>query len=167
MAAVGALRVGVYVDESTVTILREASQLGLDVIQLHGSETPERVEALVARGLEVWKTVKPVRAEDLLASTRLYAAADLLLVEGRSDLDVWVAGPRSRWGEVAAAVDRLPPGTLLGVTGGLTPENVGQVVRRFRPTLVDVSTGVESERGRKDPLLVTEFISQARATGGS
>jgi phosphoribosylanthranilate isomerase len=165
-AAAGALRVGVYADESTATILREVGTLDLEVVQLHGREAPERVEVLVARGVEVWKTVRPSRAEDLLEAARRYAAADVLLVEGRSELSPWSAGPRFRWGEVAAAVDRLPAGTLLGVAGGLTPENVGQAVRRFRPMVVDVSAGVESAVGRKDPVRVAEFIRCARSTSG-
>lgn len=165
-AVVGALRVGVYADASAVTMLREAESLGLDVLQLHGEESPERVAALVARGFEVWKVVKPATAEDLLMAADRYAGADLLLVEGRSELGLGGVGARFRWGEVAAVVDRLPAGTLLGVAGGLTPENVGQAVRRFRPALVDVSSGVEAEVGRKDPDRVREFVRRARAAGG-
>jgi phosphoribosylanthranilate isomerase len=163
-AAAGALRVGVYADATLPTILREVEALGLDVVQLHGTEEPERVAALAARGVEVWKVVKPERAEDLLKAARRYRDADLLLVEGRSDHGPWAAGSRFRWGEVAAAVDRLPPATLLGVAGGLTPENVGQAVRRFRPALVDVSSGVEAEVGRKDVARVREFIRCARTS---
>jgi phosphoribosylanthranilate isomerase len=165
-AVVGAMRVGVYANASTVAILREAEALGLDVVQLHGDETPERVASLAARGVEVWKVVKPASAEELLAAAKRYRGADLLLVEGRSELGLGGVGARFRWGEVAAAVDRLPPGTLLGVAGGLTPGNVGQAVRRFRPTLVDVSSGVEAAVGRKDPELVREFIRRARASAG-
>jgi phosphoribosylanthranilate isomerase len=161
-AAVGALRVGVYADESTVTMLREADALGLDVIQLHGGEPPERVESLAKRGVEVWKTVRPERAEGLLEAARLYGGADLLLVEGRSELDSWGAGPRIRWGEVAAAVDRLPTATLIGISGGLTPDNVGFAVRRFRPAVVDVCAGVETSVGRKNPLLIAELVRRTR-----
>lgn len=165
-ASAGALRVGVYADASTSTMLREAEALGLDVVQLHGRETPERAESLARRGVEVWKAVKPSRAEDLLEAARRYAAADLLLVVGRSELDPATAGPRFRWGEVAAAADRLPVGTLLGVAGGLTPENVAQAVRRFRPVLVDVSAGVEGAVGRKDVARMREFVQCARGSSG-
>jgi phosphoribosylanthranilate isomerase len=164
-AASGALRVGVYADAALPTILREAEALGLDVVQLHGQEDPARTESLARHGVEVWKVVKPGRAEDLLTAARQYGGADLLLVEGRSDHGPWTVGDRFRWAEVAAAVDRLPPGTLLGVAGGLTPENVGQTVRRLRPALVDVSSGVESAVGRKDPARVREFIRAARRAG--
>lgn len=163
---VGALRVGVYVDAPMATILREADVLGLDVIQLHGTESPEQVNTLSARGYEVWKVVKPVRAEELLEAARRYRSADLLLVEGRSERDHGGVGARFPWGEVAAAVERLPVGTLLGVGGGLTPENVAAAVRRFHPTLVDVSSGVESEVCRKDRDRVRMFIAAARSALG-
>lgn len=164
-AAVGGRTVGVFVDASTATILREAELLGLDVIQLHGREGPERIEALTDHGYEVWKVVKPGSAEDLLTAARRYPSADLLLVEGRSDRGHGGVGARFPWGEVESAVDRLPPGTLLGVGGGLTPENVAGAVRRFRPALVDVSSGVERELCRKDGDRVRSFIRAARPAG--
>lgn len=162
VAAVGARRVGVYVDASTATILREAEHLGLDVVQLHGHEGPERVERLMAHGLEVWKVVKPERAEELLAAARRYGSADMLLIEGRSGRGHGGVGARFPWAEIAAAMDRVPHGTRLGVGGGLTPENVAGAVRRFRPWLVDVSSGVEREVGRKDPDRVRAFVRAAR-----
>jgi phosphoribosylanthranilate isomerase len=64
---------------------------------------------------------------------------------------------------VAAGVDRLPAGIRLGVAGGLTPENVTRAIRRFRPWLVDVSSGVEREVGRKDETRVRSFIAAVRA----
>lgn len=164
-AAAGARKVGVYVDASTATILREAEALGLDVIQLHGREGPELITALTSEGLEVWKVVKPERAEALLEQARRYRAADMLLVEGRSDRGHGGVGARFPWAEIAAGMDRVPPGTLLGVGGGLNPDNVASAVRRFRPTLVDVSSGVEEAPCRKDPERVRAFIAAARRAG--
>lgn len=161
-AAAGARKVGVYVNASVATILREAESLGLDVIQLHGQEDPEQLESLTGHGYEVWKVLKPLRAKDLLEGARRYRVADMLLVEGRSPRGHGGVGARFPWGEVEAAVDTLPAGTLLGVGGGLTPENVEAAVRRFRPTLVDVSSGVELEVGRKDRDRVRAFIESAR-----
>lgn len=162
-AAAGARKVGVYVDASTAAILREAEFLGLDVIQLHGREAPERMKALADHGYEVWKVVKPVRAEDLLRAARRYRGADMLLVEGGSAEGHGGVGARFPWEEVAVAVDRIPVGTLLGVGGGLTPENVAEAVQRFRPALVDVSSGVERETCRKDPERVRSFVAAARS----
>lgn len=166
-AAVGARRVGVYVDADPATILDEAARLGLDVIQLHGGEDPERVAWLRARGLEVWKVVKPAGPEDLLEAARRYADADLILVEGRSDRGHGGVGARFDWEGVGAARDRLPPGARLGVGGGLTPENVAEAIRRLHPALVDVSSGVEGAPGRKDPGRVRAFIAAARSAATS
>lgn len=166
-AAAGAKTVGVYVDASVSTILREAERLGLAVIQLHGEEPADRIGLLRERGLEVWKVVKPTGAADLLEGAARYADADLILLEGRSDRGHGGVGARFPWEEVAGALDRLPPGTTLGVGGGLTPANVAEAVRRFRPALVDVSSGVESEPCRKDPDRVRSFIAAARRAGTS
>ena len=162
-AAAGARRVGVYVDAPLATVLAEAERLELDVIQLHGSEPPERIEELAEGGLEVWKVVKPVSADDLVAAAERYRSAALILVEGASDRGHGGVGALFDWDAVAAAVERLPDGTVLGVGGGLTPENVAAAVRRFRPALVDVSSGVEVEPGRKDIRRVEAFIRAARA----
>ncbi len=162
-AAEGARRVGVYVDMATRIILAEAEDFGLDVVQLHGREPPEQVEALLARGLTVWKVVKPSTAEELLNGARRWGEADLLLVEGWSARGHGGVGARFNWAEVAAGMARLPAHVRVGVAGGLDPENVAAAVRRFRPALVDVSSGVESLVGRKDPALVRAFIAAARA----
>ncbi|MGK7311794.1 MAG: phosphoribosylanthranilate isomerase [Candidatus Longimicrobiales bacterium M2_2A_002] len=164
-AAAGARRVGVYVDATVATILRETESLGLDVVQLHGAEPADVIDALSVRGLEVWKVVKPVRAGELLEAADRYRAADLILAEGRSDQGHGGVGARLPWDEVAGAVADLPNGTRLGVGGGLTPGNVGAAVRRFRPVLVDVSSGVESEPCRKDPAVVRAFVAAAREAG--
>ena len=164
--AVGVRTVGVYVDAAVATILSEAGELGLDVVQLHGAEPPERITELAAEGLEVWKVVKPERGRDLLEAADRYAAADMILIEGRSDRDHGGVGARFPWAEVATAVARLP-GTRLGVGGGLDPANVASAVRLFRPALVDVSSGVERELCRKDPERVRAFIAAARGAGTS
>jgi phosphoribosylanthranilate isomerase len=161
-AAVGARRVGVYVDASTAAILREAESIGLDVIQLHGDEGPERLESLQRHGYEVWKVVKPLDAAELRVAADRYALADLILVEGRSDLGPGGVGARFPWAAVAAARDSLPEGTRLGVAGGLTPENVADAVRTLRPALVDVSSGVERSPCEKDPERVRAFVAAAR-----
>lgn len=167
-AAAGTRRVGVFADADRATILNEASSLGLDVVQLHGEESPEEVAALRAAGLEVWKVVKPESVEGLLDYAARYAAADLLLVEGVSARGVGGIGARFDDEAVAAARDLLPPGTRLGLAGGLTPNDVGAAIRRLRPELVDVSSGVEGRLGEKDAEKVRVFVDEAmRAAEGA
>ena len=153
---------GVYVDALLATMVSESERLELDVIQLHGREPPERVEALSGAGLEVWKVVKPASAAELLEAAARYRSAALILVEGSSDRGHGGVGASFDWDAVADATGRLPAGTVLGVGGGLTPENVAAAVRRFRPALVDVSSGVEAAPGRKDMDRVAAFIRAAR-----
>ena len=164
-AAAGARSVGVYVDASGVTILEEAEELGLDVIQLHGTEPADRIEDLRARGLEVWKVLKPATADELLREVETYAAADLLLIEGRSPRAHGGVGAKFPWAALEQVIGRLGGETRIGVGGGLDPDNVAEAVRRFRPALVDVSSGVEAELCVKDPERVRAFIDAAKRAG--
>ena len=166
-AAAGLRRVGVFADTDSTVLLEEAAALGLDVAQLHGDEDPGVVDALRAAGLEVWKVVKPADGPALLAAASRYAGADLLLVEGTSDRGAGGVGARFDWEAMAAVRDRLPAGTRLGAAGGLTPENVARAIRRLRPDLVDVSSGVEASPGVKDERRVRAFIAAAVAEGSA
>lgn len=165
--AEGLRRVGVFADTGRAAILEEAAALGLDVVQLHGGESAEEVVALKAEGLEVWKVVKPGDGAALLDAAARYRAADLLLVEGSSQAGLGGVGARFDWEVVAVTLGALPPGTRIGVAGGLSPENVTEAVRRFRPALVDVSSGVERSRGEKDPVRVGSFVTRARAAAAA
>lgn len=160
-AAAGASRVGVFADADRATMLEESRRLRLDAVQLHGGESPAVVRALRDAGLEVWKVVKPADVDALLHAAARYADADLLLVEGSSARGLGGVGARFDREAVAAARDRLPATMRLGLAGGLTPEDVGEAVRRFRPTLVDVSSGVEARVGEKDEERVRAFVARA------
>ena len=164
-AAAGARRVGVFADAAVAAVLAEAGSLGLDVVQLHGEEAPAEVESLRAAGLEVWKVVKPGDGAALAAAASRYAGADLLLLEGASGRGTGGVGARLDWGALAAARERLPAGTRVGVAGGLTPANVAEAVASLRPSLVDVSSGVESAPGEKDAARVRAFVAAALEAG--
>ncbi len=146
-------RVGLFVNEAPEQIVAVASRCGLDVIQLHGDEAPQ------ACHLPPYRVIKAVRVRDeqSLAGHEQFRVAALLL-------DAWVAesyggtGQSFNW-ELAAAVARQRPVIL---AGGLTPANVAAAVRQVRPYAVDVSSGVESAPGKKDPEKVAAFIRKAR-----
>lgn len=162
-AGAGLRRVGVFVDTAVEAVEAEAESLGLDVVQLHGTESASEVEALRRSGLEVWKVVKPGDAAGVLDAVSRYAAADLLLLEGASDAGAGGVGAGFDWRILEEALQSLTAGTRVGVAGGLTPANVAEAVRRLRPSLVDVSSGVEGAPGEKDEERVRAFVARARA----
>jgi len=145
--------VGLFVNEDPERIRQLADFCALDVIQLHGDESPE------ACAFPPRRVVKALRVKDAasLAGHREYGVSALLL-------DAWVAGAYGGTGEsfnwdLAAEVARRRPVIL---AGGLTPANVAEAVRQVRPYAVDVSSGVEAAPGRKDPAKVEAFIRNAK-----
>ena len=124
---------------------------GLGAAQLHGHETAEETQWVRAR---IPTVIKAFRAGESAIARFEDFGADFLLVDG----DNPGSGQVFDWrlAEGVADHDRLI------VCGGLRPENVAQAVANLRPAGVDVSTGVESAPGRKDPLLVRDFIVNAR-----
>jgi phosphoribosylanthranilate isomerase len=145
--------VGLFVNESSESIRQTADFCGLDVIQLHGDEGPSECNYSPRR------VVKALRVKEAasLDGHAAYSVSALLL-------DAWVAGAYGGTGErfnwaLAAAVARQRQVIL---AGGLRAENVADAVRTVRPYGVDVSSGVESSPGRKDPAKVEAFIRNAK-----
>ena len=150
-------RVGVFVD-SDDAFLDEAVRSGLTALQLHGSETPERVAALKRRhGLEVWKAV-PVRTRaDLAAAAQFRGAADRILYDAKPPAGVDIPGGlgmRFDWTLLDGFAHPLP----WALSAGLDAENVADAVAITRASLVDVSSGVESARGVKDVDKIAAFL---------
>lgn len=155
-------RVGVFVDPDDELVRRAAATLGLTAIQLHGSETPERVAALRAMtGLHVWKAV-PVRTAADIAGAAAYAgAADLLLFDAKppkgADLPGGL-GLRFDWRLLAGY--RAP--LRWGVSGGLYPANVREAISVTGTGLVDVSSGVEDAPGVKSAAKIEAFLKAVK-----
>jgi phosphoribosylanthranilate isomerase len=161
----GPRKVGIFVDGSAREIVAAAQTLRLDVVQLHGSEPPELLEHLRSSlpGVEIWKAVRVRNGESVQdASERYAASAAGLLLDGWSETAAGGAGVAFSWADVTAARARIPRELKLIVAGGLTPATVAQAIRALRPDCVDVSSGVESERGVKDARRIAAFIEAAR-----
>jgi phosphoribosylanthranilate isomerase len=159
-----ALGVGVFVDADEHDVLGFWSVVGFDVVQLHGSESPDACERLGNQGLTVWKAIRPRSREELVAGFDRYAgAADGILVEGFSPAAAGGTGTTFPH-EWLADVDRANGPDLI-LAGGLTPDNVRRAIEAVRPDVVDVSSGVESAPGVKSMSLVAEFIRSARGEG--
>jgi phosphoribosylanthranilate isomerase len=134
----------------------------LDILQLHGSETPERVAEIKARfGLPVMKALGIGGPEDLDSIETMSAVADYLLVDTKPPKGADRPGGNAvsfDWSLIAGRSWSVP--WLLA--GGLTADNVSQAIRDTGATQVDVSSGVESAPGIKDAAKVDAFIKAAR-----
>jgi phosphoribosylanthranilate isomerase len=153
----GVQRVGVFVDASEAEVKRVARVAGLDVLQLHGGESPEFCERLRAEtGLAVWKAwgVFGDGRDQALQAYRGKIDA-VLLDHARGG-----TGERFAWTEIPRLRSYLED-TPLFIAGGLHPENVGELIAKYRPDGVDVSSGVETV-GVKDPEKITAFVLKVR-----
>ena len=162
VAATGpfAYRVGVFRNQPLAEVLATADTLRLEAVQLHGSEDAGYVAA-VGRERTV---IKALSHHDGMQPSELDAwPADFVLL----DAAVPGSGVAFDWNSAAAMAGH----PKLVLAGGLTPHNVTEAIRIFRPLAVDVASGVESEPGRKSPALVRSFMEAATghkqvSTGG-
>ncbi len=152
----GVLKVGVFVNESSAEILRIAGEVGLDIAQLHGDETPEKAAEVRDGGLGVMKALR-VRDAGMLAEMELYDV-DLFLLDAYSDRARGGTGERFDWGLAKSLKDR----DNIVVSGGLGPDNVREAVEFFEPYGVDASSSLEDAPGRKNHERVRRFVSAAK-----
>jgi phosphoribosylanthranilate isomerase len=147
--------VGLFVDPQPYDVLRVLREVPLSLLQFHGDEAPE----LCARfGVPYIKGCGMAAGTDLLQYAAVYRSAKALL------LDTFVEGARGGgtgrsfdWGLIPRD---LPLPVVLA--GGLTPANVGEAIRTVRPWAVDVSSGVEREKGIKDAAKIAAFMRGVR-----
>ena len=155
--------VAVTVDADDALLTEIALILRPDLIQLHGSETPARAERVrTLTGAGIIKAL-PIRGhEDFAAAEAWEPFADHLMFDARppegSDLPGGV-GARFDWALLADRAFRRP----WFVAGGLNPDNVAQAIRISGAPMVDVSSGVETAPGVKDPALIAAFLEAARS----
>jgi phosphoribosylanthranilate isomerase len=164
LAAVARGRIGtvaVMVDPEDDLVDGVLAMVGHDFLQLHGSETPERVAAIKARtGLPVMKAIPVADAADLADAGDYAASADYILFDAKPTQDARLPGGNGLPFDWQVLAGLAPPFAL---SGGLTPDNVGEAIRLTGASLVDVSSGVERAVGEKDARLVRSFIEAAKA----
>lgn len=155
------LKVGLFVDPDDEAIAQAAEAAGLDVLQLHGRETPQRASKIRGQfGLEVWKALPVSGPVDVSATFAYEKAVDRLLFDSRPPAGARLPGGNALafdWSLLAAPLPDLP--WLL--SGGLTADNLADAVSASGAGAVDVSSGVERSRGVKDPALVRAFLEKA------
>jgi phosphoribosylanthranilate isomerase len=167
MVPKGMQRVGVFVDAPENVIEETLDDVGLDILQLHGSESPEAAAAIRARfGLPVIRAVKLATPDDLAVAKAQEAVADMLLFDAKPPPEMTGALPGGNaisfdW-RMLAGYRGAKPWML---SGGLTAANLAQAVAITGAEMVDVSSGVESRPGVKEPALIAAFAAAARAAG--
>lgn len=146
--------VALFVNADRDTITRVVSVLGVDLLQFHGDEEP----AFCAQHGRPWLRALRMRPDlDLPTEARRFDQARGLLLDAYRPGLPGGTGETFDWGRVPDDLARR-----VIVAGGLNPGNVGAAVRSLRPYAVDVSGGVEAEKGIKDPDKIREFINEVR-----
>lgn len=159
---VGVAKVALVVDTDDAMLDALTQQVAIDILQLHGSESPDRVTEIKARyGLPVMKVIGVACAADVPKIDAHAQIADLLLIDAKAPKGAVLPGGNGitfDWTLIAGR--RWPVPWLLA--GGLNAENVAEAITKTGATQVDVSSGVESAPGVKDPMRMAQFIAAAR-----
>lgn len=145
--------VGVFVDEGE-GVVREAIKSGIRVLQFHGSEPPPYCRAF---GMPYVKAFR-VRDMESVEGVEAYDDASAYLLDTYSEKEFGGTGTAFNWD---VAIYAKQHGRIV-LAGGLTPDNIAEAVRVVRPYAVDVSSGVEADKGRKDHEKVRAFIRAAK-----
>ncbi|MCG8494218.1 MAG: phosphoribosylanthranilate isomerase [Sneathiellales bacterium] len=157
--------VGLFVDPQDDLLEEVLAHVDLDLLQLHGSETPERVEEIKARfGKPVMKALKIAVKEDLNAAQDYLSVADMLLFDAKAPKDMENALPGGNglvfdWRMLTNTDIPLP----WMLAGGLDKDNVADAVLISGAKIVDTSSGVEEKPGKKDPAAIAEFLKTVSA----
>jgi phosphoribosylanthranilate isomerase len=167
MRALGALvpnivtRVGLFVDPDDALLDEKLATGALDLLQLHGAESPERVAAIRRRtGKPVMKAIKVGAPSDVERGIAAYASvADRLMFDAAEGTLPGGNAKAFDWTFLAGRTVPLP----WFLAGGLTPDNAAEAVRMTGATAVDVSSGVELTRGVKSVDLIRAFLDRVKA----
>ena len=158
----GIAKVGLFVDADDAALAAALDRAPLDLLQLHGSESPERVAAVKRRfGKPVMKAIAVAAVEDLAAAERYYGAADRLLFDAKPPKEATVPGGNGLVFDWELLGGRRWPLPWM-LSGGLSAETLGEAVRITHAAAVDVSSGVERAPGIKDPDKIAAFLARAR-----
>jgi phosphoribosylanthranilate isomerase len=162
-APLGLAKVALVVNPSDAELNAITQTVPLDMIQLHGKETPERVAQVKARyGLPVMKAVGIADGDDLPKLESYFGVADQILVDAKPPQGGELPGGNGLsfdWRLIAGR--RWPCPWMLA--GGLIPDNVAEAITMTGATQVDVSSGVEDATGIKSSDLIQKFVQSSRA----
>lgn len=153
--------VGLFVDPSDEQLTQTLENVRLDMIQLHGSESPERIAAIKTNFQKpVIKALSLKERDDLDKFNLFTPGSDWLLLDAAGTPEQPGGHGRTFDWDILEDISIAKPWML---AGGLTPDNVADAIRRLKPDAVDVSSGVESSRGVKDADKIRAFSRNAKA----
>lgn len=149
--------VGVFVNEDPVRVRKIQSFCGLDLVQLHGQESPEVCRDLMPRTIKAFS----VGHENDIKTIESYQGCVRAIL-----LDTFQkgkAGGTGRTFDWSLALSAKAKGLPLILAGGLGPENIYEAISRVRPYAVDVNSGIEQRPGEKDPILLKQLMEIIRS----
>ena len=154
--------VALLVDADDGLIDAVVKAVGPDLLQLHGDESPDRAVAVRRRwDLPVIKAIKVATANDARHALNFRAMVDYILFDANPPEGATRPGGHGAtfdWGLLSGVKEHVP----FILSGGLNPDNVTEAIRATRAAIVDVSSGVESAPGEKDPALIQRFLQAAK-----
>ncbi|MFU8813554.1 MAG: phosphoribosylanthranilate isomerase, partial [Balneolaceae bacterium] len=155
----GPQKVGVFVNQPLDDVNSIAKQTGVDLVQLHGNESPEYCELVEKPVIKVFHITEDQTAEDLHAEIERYSGiADYYLFDTKTDGRWGGTGKTFDWNILKEITDEKP----FFLSGGLNPENIRQAIETVNPTAVDLSSGLEESPGRKDFDKIEQFFDVMR-----
>ena len=146
--------VGLFVDEEPARIEEILSRVRIDLIQFHGNEPPDFCEGFGKRYI---KAIRVRDGVDPRSAIERYNSADGVLLDTYREGVPGGTGTTFDWGLISRDIGRS-----IVLAGGLSPSNVGEAIARLRPHAVDVSGGVEREKGIKDSRKIANFMQEVR-----
>jgi len=149
------VKIGVFVDETPEYIQRTVSETGVNLIQLHGNETPEICRSLC----NVIKAFRVKSLDSLDPFNKYKDTVSAFLLDTYTPDILGGTGQIFNWD---IAIEAKQFGRII-LAGGLTPDNVADAVKRVAPYAVDVNSGIESKKGKKDHKKMQLFIQRAKA----
>jgi phosphoribosylanthranilate isomerase len=146
--------VAVFANENMQTVMRIAQESGVQIVQLHGTESPAMCQQVTQRVIKTFRLTAQVQPEMMAQYT-----VEAFLIEGFHADYYGGGGAQADWPRAA----QLHPYGRIILAGGLTPTNVQEAIRTVQPYAVDVCSGVEATPGKKDWDKVRTFVQRAKA----
>lgn len=154
--------VGLFVDPAPDQVQDVMQRVAIDVLQFHGEETAQACQHIAGNSRSYIKAIRMREGVKLADKAERYANAAALLLDAYRPGVPGGTGEAFEWSRVPASMDKP-----IVLAGGLTADNVDEAIRQVRPYAVDISGGVESDKGVKDQGKMAAFVAAVRAVDES